>query len=297
VTQAADSAAARPRRPHHWVDAVQHCHPPGGPAALRGGAGSPGAAGHRQGAQQLQQLEAGVQQIPCAGCAAAQWAGSAAVPMRWLCSRSCGPGVQQWPLPTGFVQQPPWAGGAAGLMTPRFALQAPVPRDLELDDLKHLPYLTACMKESMRMYPVVSLMGRWAAAGQQLGQQLRQTLGQTLGQQPAVDNPTCRGCCHPSHHPAPRLQHIHACPTMHSPLTTCLPGRPRATGWWTCRRVWGPTWCPLARWWALRCSPSTVSAWPAVARGPSNGQHDRQTCCAALLPGYSSLLASIQRAP
>ncbi|EFJ42950.1 hypothetical protein VOLCADRAFT_96865 [Volvox carteri f. nagariensis] len=33
-------------------------------------------------------------------------------------------------------------------------------RQLELDDLKRLRYLTACVKESMRMYPVVSIMGR-----------------------------------------------------------------------------------------------------------------------------------------
>lgn len=34
-------------------------------------------------------------------------------------------------------------------------------RRLELDDLKRLPYLLACVKESMRMFPVVSVMGRW----------------------------------------------------------------------------------------------------------------------------------------
>jgi cytochrome P450 len=33
-------------------------------------------------------------------------------------------------------------------------------RQLELDDLKKLPYLTACIKESMRMFPVVSIMSR-----------------------------------------------------------------------------------------------------------------------------------------
>jgi cytochrome P450 len=36
----------------------------------------------------------------------------------------------------------------------------PPPRELELDDLKKLPYLAACTKEAMRMFPVVSLMGR-----------------------------------------------------------------------------------------------------------------------------------------
>ena len=33
-------------------------------------------------------------------------------------------------------------------------------RQLQLDDLKRLPFLLACIKESMRMYPVVSVMGR-----------------------------------------------------------------------------------------------------------------------------------------
>ena len=33
-------------------------------------------------------------------------------------------------------------------------------RQLQLEDLKRLPFLLACIKESMRMYPVVSVMGR-----------------------------------------------------------------------------------------------------------------------------------------
>ncbi|KAG1667985.1 hypothetical protein FOA52_000629 [Chlamydomonas sp. UWO 241] len=33
-------------------------------------------------------------------------------------------------------------------------------RQLSIDDLRHLPYLTACLKESMRMHPVVSIMAR-----------------------------------------------------------------------------------------------------------------------------------------
>jgi fatty acid synthase len=36
----------------------------------------------------------------------------------------------------------------------------PPPRELELDDLKHLPYMVAATKEAMRMLPVVSIMGR-----------------------------------------------------------------------------------------------------------------------------------------
>ncbi len=36
----------------------------------------------------------------------------------------------------------------------------PNPRPVELDDIRKLKYLTACTKEAMRMYPVVSIMGR-----------------------------------------------------------------------------------------------------------------------------------------
>jgi cytochrome P450 len=36
----------------------------------------------------------------------------------------------------------------------------PPPRELELEDLKRLPFLTAATKEAMRMLPVVSIMGR-----------------------------------------------------------------------------------------------------------------------------------------
>ncbi|GBG00430.1 cytochrome P450 [Raphidocelis subcapitata] len=36
----------------------------------------------------------------------------------------------------------------------------PPPREMEFEDLKRLPYLTAVAKEAMRMLPVVSLMGR-----------------------------------------------------------------------------------------------------------------------------------------
>lgn len=36
----------------------------------------------------------------------------------------------------------------------------PAPRELTLDDLKKMPFLTACTKEAMRMLPVVSIMGR-----------------------------------------------------------------------------------------------------------------------------------------
>jgi hypothetical protein len=35
------------------------------------------------------------------------------------------------------------------------------PRELVLDDLKRLPYLSSALKEAMRMLPVVSIMGRW----------------------------------------------------------------------------------------------------------------------------------------
>lgn len=36
----------------------------------------------------------------------------------------------------------------------------PMPRELELDDLKRIPYMAAVTKEAMRMLPVVSIMGR-----------------------------------------------------------------------------------------------------------------------------------------
>ncbi|KAL6749929.1 cytochrome P450 [Haematococcus lacustris] len=36
----------------------------------------------------------------------------------------------------------------------------PLPRSVELDDLPRLKYLNACIKEAMRMLPVVSVMGR-----------------------------------------------------------------------------------------------------------------------------------------
>jgi hypothetical protein len=38
----------------------------------------------------------------------------------------------------------------------------PPPKELELDDLKRVPYLVAATKEAMRMLPVVSIMGRCA---------------------------------------------------------------------------------------------------------------------------------------
>jgi cytochrome P450 len=42
----------------------------------------------------------------------------------------------------------------------------PAPREMEWEDLKKLPYLTAATKEAMRMLPVVSVMGR--VAGQDM---------------------------------------------------------------------------------------------------------------------------------
>jgi cytochrome P450 len=42
----------------------------------------------------------------------------------------------------------------------------PAPCEMEWDDLKKLPYLTAATKEAMRMLPVVSVMGR--VAGQDM---------------------------------------------------------------------------------------------------------------------------------
>jgi cytochrome P450 len=39
----------------------------------------------------------------------------------------------------------------------------PPPKELELDDLKRVPYLVAATKEAMRMLPVVSIMGRCGA--------------------------------------------------------------------------------------------------------------------------------------
>ncbi len=38
--------------------------------------------------------------------------------------------------------------------------ERPNPREVTLDDLKAMPYLSAAAKEAMRMLPVVSIMGR-----------------------------------------------------------------------------------------------------------------------------------------
>ncbi|KAG2443022.1 hypothetical protein HYH02_009438 [Chlamydomonas schloesseri] len=52
-------------------------------------------------------------------------------------------------------------GGLGLLVRPRaMGGRGAAARPLALDDLKRLPYLTACVKEAMRMYPVVSIMGR-----------------------------------------------------------------------------------------------------------------------------------------
>ncbi|KAF8057861.1 CYP97C1 [Scenedesmus sp. PABB004] len=45
----------------------------------------------------------------------------------------------------------------------------PPPRELEWEDLKALPFLTACAKEAMRMLPVVSVMGRAPTAVTRVG--------------------------------------------------------------------------------------------------------------------------------
>jgi hypothetical protein len=43
---------------------------------------------------------------------------------------------------------------------------APPPREMEYEDLKRMPYLTAVAKEAMRMLPVVGGAGRgWAGRG------------------------------------------------------------------------------------------------------------------------------------
>lgn len=50
---------------------------------------------------------------------------------------------------------------AAGLLVrPPSECGRAAARPLELDDLKRLPYITACIKEAMRMFPVVSIMGK-----------------------------------------------------------------------------------------------------------------------------------------
>lgn len=45
----------------------------------------------------------------------------------------------------------------------------PPPRELELDDLKRMPYLAAALKEAMRMLPVVSIMGRTTEKAMKVG--------------------------------------------------------------------------------------------------------------------------------
>jgi fatty acid synthase len=47
--------------------------------------------------------------------------------------------------------------------------QRPTPRELQWEDLKALPYLTAATKEAMRMLPVVSVMGRVAGSDMMCG--------------------------------------------------------------------------------------------------------------------------------
>jgi hypothetical protein len=53
----------------------------------------------------------------------------------------------------------------------------PAPREVTLDDLKAMPYMSAAAKEAMRMLPVVSIMGRYgglAGAYQKGGDGARQ---------------------------------------------------------------------------------------------------------------------------
>lgn len=45
----------------------------------------------------------------------------------------------------------------------------PAPRELQWEDLKCMPYLTACAKEAMRMLPVVSIMARIAGQDMHVG--------------------------------------------------------------------------------------------------------------------------------
>ena len=55
----------------------------------------------------------------------------------------------------GLLAKPPQQNGA--LSSGRVE---PCRRPLQLEDLRKLPFLLACIKESMRMFPVVSVMGR-----------------------------------------------------------------------------------------------------------------------------------------
>ncbi len=43
------------------------------------------------------------------------------------------------------------------------------PRELELDDLKKMPYLSSALKEAMRMFPVVSIMARTTQKAMKVG--------------------------------------------------------------------------------------------------------------------------------
>lgn len=55
---------------------------------------------------------------------------------------------------------------AAGLLV---RPDRPAPREFQWEDLKSLPYLTACVKEAMRMLPVVSIMARVAGRDMHVG--------------------------------------------------------------------------------------------------------------------------------
>jgi hypothetical protein len=55
------------------------------------------------------------------------------------------------------LEQTPTSGPAAAPPSSCW----PLPRSVELDDLPRLRYLSACIKEAMRMLPVVSVMSRW----------------------------------------------------------------------------------------------------------------------------------------